>query len=254
MRRAARVLIPLIPVLGLSCSMCQPPPDPDAVPSGSQPLELARWHRDALDCGEGDCADWFHFETPSAGALRIDVARLAGDEDEDEDEDEEEVPEFSLALAGAEGKVLGDAKNGGKTRIQLAHPKKSGRYADAQRFAVAVSTPAEGEGALAYELRVTFTPKPRPPTPRAVQPRFRTVKAALLEVESRPDGGDAVLIDQGSRSGIERGQRGRLLAGAKKIADIEIVDVYPDGSRAAIRGALGAALTPDTVAEVDVPQ
>ncbi len=250
MRRAARVLIPFLPVLGLSCSMCQPPPDPDAVPSGSQPLELGRWHRDALDCGEGDCADWLHFETKSAGALRIDVAKL---EDEGDDDDEDEVPEFALALAGANGKVLADAKNGGKTRIQLAHPKKSGRYADAQRFAVAVSTPAEGEAALGYELRVTFKPKPHPPAPRAVQPRFRTVNAALLEVESRADGGEAVLIDQGSRSGIERGQRGRLLIGGKKIADIEILDVYPDGSRAAIRGSLGAALSPDTVAEVDIP-
>jgi hypothetical protein len=247
MRRAVLVLIPFLPLLGLSCSTCQPPPDPDGVPTGSQPLEVGSWHRDALDCGEGDCADWFWFETKSAGALRIDVAKL------DDEEDEDEVPEFSLALAGADGKALADAMNGGKSRVEIAHPKKKGRYVDAQRFAVAVSTPAEREGALAYELRVTFTPKPRPPAPPPAAPRFRTVKAALLEVESQPGGGDAVLIDQGSRSGIERGQRGRLLVGGKKIADIEILDVYPDGSRAAVRGSLGAALAPDTVAEVDVP-
>jgi hypothetical protein len=72
-------------------------------------------------------------------------------------------------------------------------------------------------------------------------------------VEARADGGEAVLIDQGSRAGVERGQRGRLLVGGRKVAEIEILDVYPDGSRALVRGSLGSALTPDTVAEVDVP-
>jgi hypothetical protein len=105
---------------------------------------------------------------------------------------------------------------------------------------------------------VTFTPKPKPkPKPAVVIPReephFRTVNASLLEVEARPDGGQAVLIDQGTRSGVAAGQRGRLLIGGKKLADIEIIDVYPDGSRALIRGSLGAAITPNTVAEVDVP-
>jgi hypothetical protein len=78
------------------------------------------------------------------------------------------------------------------------------------------------------------------------------VKAAVLEVVSRR-GGEAVLIDQGVGAGIARGQRGRLLIGGRKIADFEIVDVYPDGSRAAIRGSLGGAITTDTTAEVDVP-
>ena len=244
MRRAVFAWVS-IPLLALHCSTCRPPPDPDAVATGAQPLELGRWQRDALDCGEGDCTDWYRFETPEPGTLRIAAVRV---------EDERKLPEFSLALADAEGNVLAQATSGGSARVRIAHPKK-GQYAPAGRYMLAVQTPAEGEGALGYEVRVTFTAKPKPPVVAPIQaPRFRTVKAALLEVEKRADGGVAVLIDQGSQSGLAPGQRGRLLLGGQKLAEIEILDVYPDGSRALIRGSLGAALTPDTVAEVDVPQ
>ena len=244
MRRAVFALV-WIPVLALSCSTCQPPPDPDGTPAGSRALELGRWQRDELDCGEGDCTDWYHFDTPETGALRISAVRV---------EDERKLPEFSLVLADGEGKVLAQATSAGQPRVRLAHPKK-GEFVPAGRFTVAVQTAPDGKGALAYELRVTFVAKPKPaavaPPPA---PSFRIVKAALLEVEDRPNGGHAVLIDQGTRSGLAAGQRGRLLVGGQRVAEIEILDVYPDGSRALVRGSLGAALTPDTVAEVDVPQ
>jgi hypothetical protein len=241
----------LVPALATSCSMCQPPPDPDGVKTGSLPLAIGEWKRDTLDCGEGDCADWYHFETKGEGTLRADLTRVAA-----KDEDEQELPAFSLVLSDADGGVLAEAQNDGGERIAIASPDQKGRYLAAQRFALAVATPAEGEGALEYELRVTFEPrpKPKPAAPRpAAQPKFRTVKGQLLEVEARADGGEAVLIDQGSRAGVERGQRGRLLIGGRKVAEIEILDVYPDGCRALVRGSVGSALSPDTVAEVDVP-
>ena len=245
MRRTLLVLS-AIPVLALSCSTCQPPPDPDGAPAGSQSLALGEWKRDALDCGEGDCTDWYRFETGEPGTLRIAAVRV---------DDDRELPEFSVALADADGKVLEQSASGGKERVRFTHPEAKGQYAPAGRFTLAVQTPPEGEGALGYELRVTFTAKPAPKAaaPREAPPRFRTIQAALLEVEDRADGGKAVLLDQGSRSGVAIGQLGRLLVGGKKLADIEIIDVYPDGSRAVIRGSLGAAITPDTVAEVDVP-
>jgi hypothetical protein len=245
MRRALFALS-WIPVLAVSCSTCRPPPDPDGVQANSQPLEVGSWRRDALDCEEGDCADWYHFETHDAGVLRVAVVRV---------EDGREVPEFSVALAEGD-RVLGEAKSGGQDRVRFTHPEMKGQYAPPGRFTLAVQTPSEGEGALGYELRVTFTAKPKPKpvlAPAREQPRFRTIGAKLLEVEARADGGDAVLLDQGTRSGIAPGQRGRLLIGGKKLAEIEIIDVYPDGSRALIRGSLGTAITPDTVAEVDVP-
>lgn len=246
--RRALLSLSALPVLALSCSTCQPPPDPDGVATGSQPLTVGEWKRDALDCAEGDCSDWYRFETSGAGTLRVAAVRV---------DDGRAVPEFSVTLADADGKVLAQATSGGQTRVRFTHPEAKGQYAPAGVFTLAVQTPTEGEGALGYELRVAFTAKPapvaKPVAPRA-EPRFRTVQAALLEVEDRAGGGQAVLLDQGSRSGVAAGQRGRLLVGGKKLADIEIIDVYPDGSRAQIRGSLGAAITPDTVAEVDVPQ
>jgi hypothetical protein len=244
MRRALLAWLGIVPVLALSCSTCQPPPDPDGVATGAQPLEFGAWHRDALDCGENDCADWYRFETSEPGTLKIAAVRV---------EDERKLREFSLTLADGDGKVLEEATSGGGPRVRIAHPKAKGSYAPAGAFTLAVQTPREGEGALGYELRVMFTAKPKPPPPARAEPRFRTVNGVLLEVEKRADGGQAVLIDQGSRAGVAPGQRGRLLVGGKKLADIEILDVYPDGSRALVRGSLGAALTPDTVAEVDVP-
>ena len=252
--RLLRSALILVPALAMSCSMCQPPPDPDGVRTGSLPLELDTWQRGSLDCGAGDCADWYHFETAQEGRLQVDLARVAGAA-----ENEEQKPAFSLVLSDAEGGVLEEVQSEGRPRVAIMNPNEKGRYLAAQTFHVTVATPAEGEGKLDYELRAVFTPKPKPKPARAAPqskpapPKFRTVKGQLLEVEARADGGEAVLIDQGSRAGIERGQRGRLLIGGRKVAEIEILDVYPDGSRAAVRGSLGSALTPDTVAEVDVP-
>ena len=252
MRRALLALL-FVPALAMSCSMCQPPPDPDGVRSGSLPLELGTWQRGALDCDAGDCADWYHFETAEEGKLQVDLARVTTKEGD------EQQPAFSLVLSDAEGGVLEEVQSGERPRVAIMNPNEKGRYLAAQRFNVTVATPAEGEGKLDYELRVVFTPKPRPkparaaPPPRPAPPKFRTVKGKLLEVEARADGGEAVLIDQGSRAGVEAGQRGRLLVGGRKVAEIQILDVYPDGSRALVRGSLGSALTPDTVAEVDVP-
>jgi hypothetical protein len=111
-------------------------------------------------------------------------------------------------------------------------------------YMVSLSTPAESAGVMDYEIRVAFTPKPAPEGPR-----YRQVSAVVLEVE----GGKVVLIDKGRRQGLAVGQRGRLLEAGQKIGDIEIVDVYSDGSRVTIHGELSGEITPSTVAEVDVP-
>lgn len=219
--------------LGMTCIV---PPDPDGTPLGARPLSLDEWVRDTIDCGRfsGDCADWYLVEVPGEGTLRLDLAKV---------QDEREVPDFTLALGDPAGRVIEDDQNAGRIRLRLDHAVRAGRYT------VSVSTPAEGSGAMDYEVRASFRPKPHPKP----APRFSVVKATLLEVETRDDGGQAVLLDKGSRAGIAQGQRGRLLQGGDTIAEIEILDVYPDGSRALIRGSLKAAITPSTVAEVDVP-
>jgi hypothetical protein len=75
----------------------------------------------------------------------------------------------------------------------------------------------------------------------------------VLEVEGRPGDPRSVLISRGERDGIRPGLRGRMLQDGEEIATVEIVDVYPDGSRARIDGTLRAPITPDTRVEIDVP-
>jgi hypothetical protein len=219
---------------GFGCSK-PPPPDPDASPAGARGIKLGVWHRDRIDCRKStlDCADWFRVQIRREGRAQIDVARVTDQVDEDH-----EVPPFTLALAETTGKPIRQARARGETRARLTQKVMPGIYM------VSLSTPAESAGVMDYELRVAFTPKPAPQGPR-----YRQVSAVVLEVE----GGDAVLIDKGRRQGLAVGQRGRLLEAGRKIADIEILAVYPDGSRAAIRGELSGGITPSTVAEVDVP-
>ena len=221
---------------------CAKPPDPDGEPLGSRPLTLGTWQRDGLDCDSrgGDCADWYHFETPTTGTLRIDVAKL---------QDDAATPDFSVLVGESSGRQIVEERNGGRTRLLLKHPAKKGRYAEAGRYTLAIRTSQEKATRFEYELRVEVVAKP---VARKAVPRFRKVRASLLELETLSDGRDAVLLDKGRSAGLARGQRGRLLQGGKKVADIEVVDVYADGCRAAIRGS-SSGVTASTVAEVDVP-
>jgi hypothetical protein len=212
-----------------------PPPDPDANPAGAGLLVLDEWHRDRIDCRKSslDCTDWYKLRFRSEGRMQIDVARVT-----DQVEEDHPVPPFSLVFAESSGKPIRSAEAQGETRLRLRQKVMPGVYM------VSVSTPADKAGVMDYELRVGFAAKPPPPVAR-----FRQVSAVVLEVE----GGNAVLIDKGRRQGLAKGQQGRLVDSGEKIAEIEIVDVYPDGSRARIRGELTGKITPSTVAEVDVP-
>jgi hypothetical protein len=44
-----------------------------------------------------------------------------------------------------------------------------------------------------------------------------------------------------------------LIQDGEEIATVEIVDAYPDGSRARIEGTLRAPITPDARVEIDIP-
>ncbi|MEM7412551.1 MAG: hypothetical protein AAF430_20135 [Myxococcota bacterium] len=238
---AARVLFAVVSLAGIfGASGCAKPPDPDAQPAGSRPLSLNQWQRDGLHCGRGgDCVDWYRFDTPTAGKLRVDVAKL---------QDDGETPVFSVVVGDASGAVLFEEENQGRTRLLLRHPERG--YAAKGRYTLAVKTPETGSARFDYEIRVQLEPKP---VVRKQAPRFRKVRASLLEIETLPDGREAVLLDKGKAAGLARGQRGRLLQGGRKIADIEVIDVYRDGSRAAIRGS-SSGVNASTVAEVDVPR
>jgi hypothetical protein len=212
-----------------------PPPDPDAVVTGAQPLSLNQWHQDELDCTRGvrDCADWFRIDVPGEGHVEIVLVAAA---------DTEPIPEFSLVFADGGGRLIERSISTGTPRLRLRKRVRGGRHT------LAVSLLKDAVVTMGYELRASFAPKPV-----AVVPRFEQVTALVLEIERRANGGDAILIDKGHKAGLARGQKGRLLKNGERIAEIEILEVFPDGSRAAIVGVLSTTITPSTVAEVDVP-
>jgi hypothetical protein len=227
--------------LGVPCSRSRAArasrrPIPTALRRPRSQSRVGEWKRDALDCGEGTAATGYRFETAEPGTLRIAAVRV---------DDGRELPEFSVALADADGKVLEQRASGGKERVRFAHPRRRASTRPTGRFTLAVQTPPEDEGALGYELRVTFAAKPRPKPPRRVKRRLASAPcrrrcSRWRRARRRQGGADR----PGQRGRSRAGQRGRLLVGGKKLAEIEIIDVYPDGSRARIRGSLGAAITP----------
>ena len=85
------------------------------------------------------------------------------------------------------------------------------------------------------------------------QPRFETTYWMVLEVEAASGQPRFVVIDGGIKNGLQRGFRGRLIERGRSIAEIEIVEVYDEGSRARIATELADRITPQTAAEIDVP-
>ena len=75
----------------------------------------------------------------------------------------------------------------------------------------------------------------------------------VLEVEAASGRPRFVIIDGGIKNGLQRGFRGRLVERGRSIAEIEIVEVYDEGSRARIATELADRITPQTAAEIDVP-
>ena len=79
----------------------------------------------------------------------------------------------------------------------------------------------------------------------------RPGQIAMAEaVDAACASGDALLVEAGTGTGMERGMRGELREGDLTIGEIEIIAVYAQGSRARILGGLSAPITFDTRARV----
>jgi hypothetical protein len=211
-----------------------PAPDPDGEPGTATLLSLGSMRRDQINCRGGDCADWYRIRLPARGDLFIDVAALEADV---------AATPYTLTLNSGRNRRLGDANDVGAGRKRMQWKGDAGHYL------LAVAAPPRSR-ILRYELLARFEPEPPPPPP---EPRFEQLTSEVLEVEGRPGDPRSVLIGRGQRDGIQPGLRGRMMQDEEEIATVEIVDVYPDGSRARIDGTLRAPITPDTWVEIDVP-
>lgn len=244
--RLSRAIAPAVAVMALVPALaCRHlPEDPDGQPTGAQPLALPATQNDALDCDQGDCADWFLVEVPAKGTLVLDLsADAATNPDVDLD----------LILYDVKGTSIGSEKTSGRSSVELRSETAPATYY------VAVGFPAESQSAgvpIPYTLsarnEVPAPPKPvaRPitkPAKEKAKPAFETKSGSVLEIS---DEGRSVLLDIGKSQGIQVGQKGRLLRGGEAAGTLKIVEVYPEGSLASITGGKADA---SSTAEIDVP-
>lgn len=225
----------LISSVWLVASSCPPHPDLDGTREGAVRLTVNRSLDGVLDCAANDCADWFRSTTPEQGTLNVLVRALAGGP---------AIRRFAVVLQDASGNALDRSQNFGGTEVKLSAPVSAAEY----YFAVAANDPQDP---LSYSITAEFVPLPPPPPPP--EPRFETLRAAVLEVEGWGTDPQAVLIELGRRDGMQPGLRGRLVNGEATIGEIVIDEIYPEGSRARVAGGVRSPVTSKTRAEIDVP-
>lgn len=227
--------VTLATLLFSSCSTCVK--DPDGVRDGANPLALKRQWSDGLSCG-GDCADWYRTELTRAGTFAVDVDSTAS---------ARSPSSFTVELWSPDGRRL-DSKLGTPGRaVQVRAPVRAGTVYSVVRVA---------EGDLGYTIRARLltaraAPEPTPAPPPPPQVRYRKVTASVIELEGRGEG-QRVLIDKGTGDGLQRGQRGRLVDGGRTLAEIEVVEVFAEGSRARLLGRLEGVVSGSTRAEIQV--
>ena len=106
--------------------------------------------------------------------------------------------------------------------------------------------------AFDFSVRLGFQPAP-PSEPVPEEPEFEIHSSQVLEAVGYGRDTVAVLIESGQSRGMQVGFRGRLVDAGETIGSIVIEQVFPDGSRAKIEGALASPVTHATIAEIQVP-
>ena len=241
--RQSWVLALVITALLVGCATS--PRDPDGSPGGAQTLQPGLERRDRLDCQDPtrpDCVDWFVLEISGKGKIRLEAAAT---------HPEGLAPDYQLTLANQRGEAIRRLSNRGRAKVQMEWSADPGTY-----FVAIGSGPSET--VVQYRLLARYQPLvPRDDSPRkrerSRETRFETVSSMVLEVETGSGRPRFVIIDGGRRAGHRVGFRGRLVEHGRSVAEIEIVDVFDEGSRARIETELAGAITPQTMAEIDVP-
>ncbi len=215
-----------------ACASCNPPPDPDGDPWGATDLPLDVWRSDQIWCAENDCRDYRVLRPAGPGVVTVELVAQAGPGD----------VSLSVADSGNAPVETVTASVGGRAAIRF-EPRH-------ERYYVVVLNASElARDAYPYEIRARQEQPPQAPPP----PAFEPVSARILEVENPPGGERKVLIDLGESRGMTPGLRGRLIEDGSPIGEIEIIEVFPDGSRARLEGTSSVRITPKTSAEIDVP-
>jgi hypothetical protein len=218
-------------------------PDPNGAPAQAERLAFKADRADSVDRSRGDLDDWFLLDFPSAGSVRVVVTGAQG----------APLPHVFLAITDLQGQFPGNpVRSGGRPRVELTQTVAKG-----QRL-LWVGTEPEAAGATGYGVRAEFTPKaaPRPAAAPAPPPPPQVTIYTTRVVEFAQGQGETqfATVAGGANAGMRVGLRGRLKDGGRVIGQLQIVEVFPAGSRVRIDGALAAPVTARTVVEIDVPK
>ncbi len=241
-------------LVAFGCATKLPPPPAYAVASGALVL-TSEPQIDEIDCTAQNCIHWYRLDIPRKGSLRVSVEAFELPEKEESGfslfsggkKDATPVP-FELAVADGLGAPLGSIEGMGyETR---AFDVGVGRGS----YLVSVRT-SEEDGMFGYRLKHSFkaAPKPRRKPKPPPKPRFESKSAVILEFEGWGSDVEAVLIDLGSDHGMAKGMTGYFVVEGEHVGRIVVEQVYPEGSRAVVEGALDRPLGSDTSVEILVP-
>jgi hypothetical protein len=229
--------------LSLFCGSCHrrpPKPDLDSLPSGARNLELEQRQVNQLHCKKHDCADWYRLSIPERGDLQLEVrAPELGYGGQD----------LSLTLTDDQGQnPIANKQSSNDPDLVVAAHLRRGRYL------VKVDHTGAPRCAkpLSYDILSHYKrwiPPPKPPP----EPQFETLTSEVLEVEAHPNQPDTVLLSKGSRDAVRVDLYGRLIKDGAEIVKIQIIEVYPDGSRAQLLDFPVEPIDHTTVAEIDIP-
>ena len=124
---------------------------------------------------------------------------------------------------------------------------------DAEAFGAETRDAETDTTDTAADLEEPTSPEAPVAAASAPEPEAVWIVAEVLDVEETAGVPSAVMIEAGEPDGVEAGMLGELFEGDEVIGQIEIVDVYPTGSRARIVGPLSAPVSFDTFSRIRVP-
>jgi hypothetical protein len=229
------------------------PPPPHAMPAGAIALS-SEPRMDEFNCPADNCVHWYKIDVPKKGKLRVFVESFEL-EDPPKAGFLSKAPDttvpvgYEVTISAPDGKSIAGAKSAGKKETAVETRVTKGSYM--------LSVWSEEPGrAFGYRLTSKFRAAPRPKARVAKKPRppqFESRAATILEAEGWGEDVEAVLIDLGSTHGMTVGLKGRLIDEGDEIGKVTIKQVYPDGSRAGVDGALTRPLGPDSRVEILIP-
>lgn len=283
MRLDAKARAPLVLfLLALLGAGCESMPAADLGLSkylkGAQPevesavaVSLGEWQRDQLHCAVDLCDNFYWIDVTRTGELSVDVYAPWGSG----------LPDFGVVLLDQNETPLAAPKD------PTARPARLSSRVSPGRYTVRVHAVGADDGRISYELIASFEPSSRqpkqvkqpapqvspPPRPkRTAAPKVSTpvdaptqkpappaprppmgkplLSAEVLDVEQEDGNPAYVLLDAGEPQNLRVGMRGRLHESGRTIGEIEVVEVYRDGSRARLIGGLDGEITIDTAAEI----